>query len=135
MRRFTIYLLLLLQGACTSGSLLRDKDYEFSQAAYSQGEMKGAIEEFPEKEQSGFITTIEKSWLKFWANEPQAEELIHIAKSIDERKVIKVSREAKTFFLRESADGYIPSEHEVVILHLLASLSFSEKGQWEAARV
>lgn len=121
--------------ACSSTQIIRDSEYRYSEAAFKFSNPKKALEEFPQKEKDGFVTSIEKSWLGFWADEKDFQNLLYQSQTLDSRQYISLSREAEYFFFNESEEGYIPAEHEVIVMHLLTSMYFMRNGQWEEARV
>jgi hypothetical protein len=125
----------LLLTACTSSQVIRDSDYKFSEAAFKAGVPEKALEEFPKKEEGGFVTSIEKSWLGFWADKNDQKDLLKQAHTLDERKYTSLSRETEYFFFNESEEGYIPAEHEVIVMHLISAMHFMRSQQWDEARV
>ena len=138
MRALLAILLLPLLTACTSSTILRDKDYQIPLNAFKAGETKAAIENFPKLEDGGFITTVEKSWLGVWNGSVGDEQLKQIekqTKTFDERKFVSVTREAGVFLTQESEEGYVPAEYEVVVLHLTAAMAYMQLGKWEDAEV
>lgn len=120
---------------CSTRQIIRDSEYRHSMAAFGSGDIDQALQRFPAKEPSGFVTSIEKSWLSLWNDEKKHEALSKQASTLDDRKFTSVSREAKYFFYSESEDGYIPAEHEIIILHLINAMYFMRNDQWEQARV
>lgn len=91
---------------------------------FRNGNYEEALQELPKKETGGFITTLEKNWIGFWDGRSNPEALKKLSHSFDQRKYISVSREASYFFFQESEEGYIPAEHEMVVLHLVTAMSF-----------
>nr|BFD58605.1 hypothetical protein CKG001_07120 [Bdellovibrio sp. CKG001] len=124
-----------LLSACSSKQIIRDSEYTLSEAAFRSGDINQALDRFPQKEQHGFVTSIEKAWLGLWNGESENSDLLKQAKTLDERNFTSVSREAQYFFYSESEDGYIPAEHEVIIMHLLSSMYFLRSEKWTEARV
>lgn len=124
-----------LLGACTSETILRDQDYRPTVEAYERTDLKEALRQFPKKEEKGFITTLEKSWLRFWEGPADPAPLMEVSRHLDERQVTSISGEAKTFLLQETEDGYVPGEHEVVIHHLVTAQILAEQQNWDPARV
>lgn len=132
---FLALFVLIFVNACTTKKIIRDWEYQDSQAAFKGAEPARALEYFPQKEKHGFVTSIEKAWLGLWAEENKSADLIEQAETLDARKFTSVSREAEYFFYSESEDGYIPAEHEIIVMHLLSSMYFMQTAQWEPARV
>jgi hypothetical protein len=130
-----LFLFGFLLSACATSPKILSVDYEDSTIAFKHGLIANAINEFPEGEAGGFITSVEKSWLNFWNGFYFVEDLQSQVKTFESRKFISISREAKYFFFQESEDGYIPSEHEVVILHLLLAMNQMKLENWEFAKV
>lgn len=126
---------LLLLSACTSKKIIRDYEYVYTVNAARNGNFEKALSEFPKKEKNGFITTVEKNWLGFWVNDVNLNLLQKQTKTFDERKYISISKEAEYFFYQESEDGYIPAEHEVIILHLLNAQIYLTQNKVESAQV
>jgi len=128
-------LLLLLQAACASQKIIRDHQYQEAAEAYQMRDLPRTLEKFPEGESKGFITSIEKSWINLWRQEYDIKPLQKQIDTFDERKFTSISREAGYFFTQESEEGYIPAEHEVVVLHLISATQFHQKGKTEKAQV
>lgn len=127
--------LCLGQIGCASRTIIRDHHYQLASEAYQQQDVPRALERFPEGESGGFITSIEKSWLNLWQGRYDTKPLQKQVATFDERNFTSISREAGYFFTQESEEGYIPAEHEVVILHLISATQFHQVGQDEAAKV
>lgn len=134
-RTFLLFIFTALQVACTSGEILRDKDYEKSIVSFKQSDFESARRDFPEGEKGGFITTIEKSWIGLWDKKFDSKPLLKHTDAFDPRQVTRVTREAGVFLMGESEEGYLPSEAEVAVLHLLAAAHLLEEGNRESARV
>jgi hypothetical protein len=94
-----------------------------------------ALNSFPDKEQDQFITTVEKAWLQLLQNSPKPEVLTALSDDLENRKTVFVTKEAQKFFFKESNGSYMPAEHEVIFLHILAGLSFAKKNMPKEARV
>lgn len=124
-----------VQAACSSTRIIRDDEYHTSQKYFEDKNFSSALDAFPRKEKNGFITTLEKNWIRLWDRQANSEELRKISLDLDERKVVKVSQEASTFFLRETEEGYFPSEHEVIILHLVTAMAFLDQSDFKTARI
>lgn len=127
--------LLALQTACASSKIIRDHQYQRAAEAYTQQDLPRTIERFPEGEKNGFIPSVEKSWINLWQGEYNTKPLQKQIETFDERKFTSISREAGYFFTQESEEGYIPAEHEVVILHLISATQFHQLGNTEGAQV
>lgn len=126
--------------SCVNKTLIRDSEYQPVYHALRTRESKEALNIFPTKERNGFITTFEKSWIKFWTGEEQLREdevdaVQKLSDQIENRKFISISHEASVFLVGESEDGYIPSEHEIVSLHLFLSMIYLNKGNRDSAHV
>lgn len=130
---YTLFSLLLF--SCASQNLIKDSEYATSHALYKQSEFEKSVEKFPTKENNGFITSVEKAWISFWNKKGDNSQLEKQIKSIDERQYISISQEAEFFFFNETADGYIPSEHEVIALHLINSMIYMQQLKWDDAAV
>ncbi|WP_413613182.1 hypothetical protein [Bdellovibrio sp. HCB-110] len=128
-------LLTLITTACSTKQIIRDSEYKYSEAAFKSGDIPQALERFPTKERHGFVTSIEKSWLALWDGEKDNKDLMRQSKTLDERKFTSVTREAKYFFYNESEDGYIPAEHEIIVMHLMNAMYFMRNEKWDEARV
>jgi hypothetical protein len=136
-RAFVLVAMFVLNG-CASTEILRDKDYQYSVNAFRGGNPEKALEVFPKKEKGGFITSVEKTWLGFWLGKSEKAEVDALAKqsrTFDDRKFVSLTREAQIFLTQESEEGYVPSEHEVVILHLVAAMNYMSLEKWEDAEV
>jgi hypothetical protein len=138
MKKYFLYFVALnfSLSACTSQTLIRNKDYSDSVLAFKSGQPEDALQFFPKQEDGGFITTIEKSWLRLWTHKSEdPKKLLQLSQSLDERNFTRISRETEYFFYSETEEGYIPAEHEVIILHLLAATYFIKEEKWDSARV
>lgn len=125
----------MLSSACSTRQIIRNSEYSLSEGSWRAGDIPQALERFPKKEENGFVTSVEKSWLSFWVGEQKHDELVRQAKNLDARNFISVSREAQYFFYSESEDGYIPAEHEVIVMHLINAMYFLRNEKWSEARV
>jgi hypothetical protein len=128
-------LFLLLLSACSTSQIIRDSEYKYSEAAFKFSDPEKALAEFPKKESGGFVTSIEKSWLGFWAGKTDQKDLLKQTRTLDDRTYTSLSRETEFFFFGESEDGYIPAEHEVIVMHLISAMYFMCNNQWVEARV
>ncbi|MGE0762949.1 MAG: hypothetical protein AB7N80_06700 [Bdellovibrionales bacterium] len=132
----TLFLFTLLTCGCASTGLLSAKDYEPSRAQLKKGQPQMALAEFPQKrEVGGFLTTVETGYLNLLGATPKPEPMVKISDELEKREVIYVSKELGHFFYQESEDGYLPAEHEVIWLHLVAGLSYAAQQKREPARV
>lgn len=120
---------------CSSRRVIRDSEYKYSESAFKAGDPAQALELFPTKEKGGFVTSIEKAWLSLWNNEKNHDDLLKQSKTLDDRNYTSILRETEYFFYSESEDGYIPAEHEVIVMHLINAMYFMQNAQWEEARV
>lgn len=136
-RNWTLLPLLmgLLLGCASNSRLVADQDYDLAARHLKKNEIERALESFPEKEKNGFITTLERAWLGLWNRQFSPVHLGPIIQSIDARKQVSLSREARGFFFSQTEDGYIPGEHEIIVLHLVAAMQFLRLENWEAAKV
>lgn len=128
-------LLTLLSFSCANKELIRDKDYSDSYALFKQSEFEKALEKFPKKEENGFITDLEKAWITLWNKKGDNSGLEKQIKSIDQRQYISISQETEFFFFNETSDGYIPSEHEVISMHLINAMIYMQQQKWDDAAV
>lgn len=124
-----------LQSACVSNSIIRDKQYTPAVEAYQRGDIKDAKEKFPTGEKAGFIPSVEKSWLDVWESKWDPKPIQKQVSTFDERKYTSLTREAGYFLFQESEEGYVPAEHEIVVLHLLSAVHFHQQGKKEDAEV
>lgn len=124
-----------LQTACVSSQIIRDKEYLPAVEAYQRGDVKDARSLFPEGEQNGFIPSVEKSWLNIWQEDWNPKDLQTQVNTFDQRKYTSLTREAGYFLFQESEEGYVPAEHEIVVLHLLSAIHFHQNGKTEEAHV
>jgi hypothetical protein len=134
--KFVFLALLTVFGfSCANRTLIKDSDYSDSYALYRQSEFSAALTKFPTKEKDGFITSVEKSWISLWNKTGDNSLLETQIKSLDRRQYTSISRETEYFFFNESPDGYIPSEHEVVALHLINAMIYMQQQKWNEAEV
>ncbi|MGZ3744515.1 MAG: hypothetical protein ACXWRE_13775 [Pseudobdellovibrionaceae bacterium] len=135
MKNFVWLLLPLFLSACSTSQIIHDSEYKYSEAAFKFSDPEKALTEFPKKEEGGFVTSIEKSWLGLWADKTNQKDLLRQTRTLDARNYISLSREAEYFFFAENEDGYIPAEHEVIVMHLISSMYFLRNNQRNEARV
>ena len=135
MKNLSLFVLACGLAGCSSQKILKDQDYLYSLNAYRSGDTEKALEEFPKKERGGFITSVEKSWIQIWDDKPEVEALQKQVKTFEDRKFTSVTREAQYFLFQESEEGYVPSEHEVITLHLISAMAFMRLNRWEEAEV
>lgn len=130
--RALVCLLAAFSHACTTlspASFATRDDYRASMAALREGDPGAALADFPTEEPGGFVTQVERGWLSLLAGKPDPTPLVQLGRDLEARKTFYVSKEAKAFFYVEAHDGYFPSEHEAVVLHLVTAMAFAAKGQ------
>ena len=129
----------LFSASCANKTLIRDSEYQPVYRTLENHNPDEALLVFPKKEDDGFITTFEKNWIKFWSEEKLSDEDVKktqaLSTQIDQRKFVSISNEASIFLVGESEDGYIPSEHEIISLHLFLSMIYLDRKNIEAAHV
>jgi hypothetical protein len=135
MKFLVLIVLTLFTFSCATNQLIQDKEYSNSLALYKQSEFENAALQFPEKEKNGFITSVEKAWLSLWNKKGDNSKLESQIKSLDQRQYTSLSKEADFFFFNETADGYIPAEHEVISMHLINSMIYMQQKKWTDAEV
>lgn len=133
--RLVLGLALWTNTACSTSQIIRNSEYANSEASYRSGDVPQAVRRFPKKEDGGFVTSIEKSWLLFWLGESDNTNLMKQVSTLDSRRYTSISREAQYFFYNESEDGYIPAEHEIIVMHMLNAMLYMRQENWTAARV
>ncbi len=119
----------------TKANLNKRTDYAFSSFYLWQGNPESAREVLPPKEDGGFIKTLETAWLNLLAGKADTTDLQKIGDYLESRKTFRIRREAKSFFYKETPDTYFPSEHEVIMTHLVLGFSYLQKSNVPAARV
>lgn len=129
----------LFFASCANKTLIRDSEYQPVYQSLEKNYPDEALLVFPQKEDNGFITTFEKSWIKFWSGEKFSENDIQkvqaLSDQIDQRKFVSISNEASVFLVGESEDGYIPSEHEIISLHLFLAMLYLDENKTDPAHV
>lgn len=121
---------------CSTHTLLVKKDYEKSQASFTQGNADDALLNFPRHAERGnFITSMEKAYLNLIQGKPYIAPLQEQVEVLENRVRYHVSREAKTFFYLQTPEDYYASEHEIIWLHFLLSWGYSQQGKFEKACV
>lgn len=140
LKLFLLALSCLFAASCANKTLIRDSEYNSVYHALSQKNANEALLTFPEKERAGFITTFEKAWIKFWTDKEKftAEDIQvvqNLSDQIEKRKFVSISHEASVFLVGETEDGYIPSEHEIISLHLFLAMLYLDTGNRDAAHV
>ena len=129
---------ILMLSSCTTltkANLNKRTDYAFSSYYLWQGSPSSAREALPLKEDGGFIKTLETAWLNLLAGQAETNELQKIGDDLESRKTFRIRREAKSFFYKETPDTYFPSEHEVIMTHLVLGFSYLQQSNYIAARV
>lgn len=121
--------------SCATHQLIKDKEYSESEVLFKQSAFNRSLQSFPFKENNGFITSVEKAWITLWDKKGENSQLEYQIKSLDQRQYTSISKEAEYFFFNETEDGYIPSEHEVVALHLINSMIYMQQQKWTDAEV
>ncbi len=132
MRNIILIWFLLINCGTT---LLTKQDYRFTRTALEKKDFETAVKLFPAEEKNGFITSMEKAYLKLIQGKPEIDELIRYAEKIEKRVRFSASREIKTFFYVETPEGYYASEHEIIWLHMLLSWGYSLRGEYDKAYV
>ncbi len=141
MVRLCLYLITcLFFASCANKTLIRDSEYQPVYQALQKQNASEALLNFPDKEQSGFITTFEKAWIQFWTSSEKFSDLDiqviqNLSDEIEKRKFVSISHEATVFLVGESEDGYIPSEHEIISLHLFLAMLYLDKNKIDPAHV
>jgi hypothetical protein len=138
-KRFLLVSLAVFAFSCANKSLIRDHEYNLVYHALSDKNPQQALQLFPTKESGGFITSFEKAWIRFWDGEKFSDEQVKniqkLSDQIEMRKFTRVSYETAVFFVGETEDGYIPSEHEIISLHLFLAMIYLDRQQYESAHV
>ncbi len=123
--------LALLCSGCSQNGLLAKPDYQKSREDLARGEVDQALLDFPRgKEESDFITTMEKGYLSLIEGKPELKGLQQQDAILEKRVRYHVSREARTFFYVQTPEDYYASEHEVIWLHFLLSWGYSLQGKF-----
>lgn len=140
MVRICLYLFAcLFLASCANKTLIRDSEYQPVYSTLEKNYPDEALLVFPQKEENGFITTFEKAWIKFWSGEKFSESDIKkvqaLSDQIEKRKFVSISYEASVFLVGESEDGYIPSEHEIISLHLFLAMLYLDQNNTDPAHV
>jgi len=133
LRLIVIIALTLFLASCKT--FLSKDDYIKSTGLLREMKYKEALNEMPLGEGGTFIITMEKTFLKLLAGNPDIDELQAYVADFDTRIRFKVSRELKSFFYLETPEGYYASEHEIIWLHILLSWGYSLRKEYEKARV
>lgn len=139
--------------ACSHGQLIQDREYRNSEKLFASHQYDHVLFAYPQwKEKNGFITSFEKIWISFWQDHQfisttplsetqqaharvRIQELLHLVAQIEERKIIKISTETAVFLMGEAEDGYIPSEHEILILYLFTAMNYIDVQSPQEARI
>ena len=120
--------------------MIRDTEYQPVYHALQTQKGSEALLSFPDKEQNGFITTFEKAWIQFWTSSEKFSDsdikvIQDLSDEIEKRKFVSISHEATVFLVGESEDGYIPSEHEIISLHLFLAMLYLDINKPDPAHV
>lgn len=129
------FIFTLTQVACASHEIIRDREYTPAVEAYQRTEPAAALEVFPVGEHQGFITAVEKGWLSQWAEIWDETWMQKQVGTFDQRNFTSITREAGIFLFQESEEGYVPSEHEVIVLHLVSAVHYAKKDRLDDAKV
>ncbi|MES2802231.1 MAG: hypothetical protein V4654_07045 [Bdellovibrionota bacterium] len=129
----------LFLASCANKTLIRDSEYQPVYSTLQKNYPDEALLVFPRKEENGFITTFEKAWIKFWSGEKfsatDVKKVQVLSDQIEQRKFVSISYEASVFLVGESEDGYIPSEHEIISLHLFLAMLYLDQNAIDPAHV
>ena len=110
MKKIQHYLLfilgILLITNCTSKELLLKEDYESSLYLHQSGKTAEVLKEFPKGEVGAFITTLEKTYLNLLQGNSDIKALAKQAIFIEKRFRFQASKELKSVFFAETAEGY-----------------------------
>lgn len=140
-RKYFIFLfsfgVLFFQTGCAGTKALNQKqDYQRTTHYLRDAEYKMALASYPKKEQKGFITLTELSWLRLLNGESSSfQEIAQMGDQLPEKETVFISQEASHFFYQRTDEGYFPAEHEVIVFHLIAAMSFLQQKNKEAAFV
>lgn len=122
MQRLWVILSVVLALGVSSGcksTYLKAGDYQSSITALSSNSPAHALASFPSRETGRFITDMEKAYLNILQGKPEIDDLQRHALNIDNRMRYEVSESIKAFFYAQTPEGYYPSEHEIILAHLL----------------
>ena len=138
--RFLALCLVILQittgcSHLTKQDLSSSGDYKPSLVEHYSGDSLQAIEKFPRKENGGFVTSVEKLWLNLINKTPDMGDAIDVSADLSDRTTLSVSKETKSYFYKESEDGYYPAEHEAILLHILSGYTFAAEGMRKEATI
>lgn len=138
--RFLALCLVILQittgcSHLTKQDLSSSGDYKPSLVEHYSGDSLQAIEKFPRKENGGFVTSVEKLWLNLINKTPDMGDAIDVSADLSERTTLSVSKETRSYFYKESEDGYYPAEHEAILLHILSGYTFAAEGKRKEATI
>lgn len=120
---FTVLIVVLSTG-CKS-AYLNAGSYHSSIVALSTNSPERALAVFPGGEKGTFITDMEKAYLSILQGKPEIDVLRKRAAALDNRMRYEVSKEIKAFFYAETPEGYYPSEHEIMWMHLLLGWGYA----------
>ena len=119
----------------TRQDLSTSEDYAPSLKSHYNGETQLSVLKLPEKESGGFVSSVEKLWLNLINKTPDLGDAKEVGSALSERTTLSISREAKSYFYKESEDGYFPAEHEAILLHILSGFTFAAQGKRREATI
>lgn len=119
----------------TKDNLASNSDYKPAVRAHFLSRHDEAIRQLPEKEEGGFVTSVEKLWLNLINRTPDLGAAVKTGATLEDRTTLRVSREAKSYFYQEAEDGYFPAEHEAILLHILTGFTFAVEGRRDEATI
>ena len=133
------FLIVLAWAICLStgcqSTYLTAAHYRASVSALSSNSPQQALAQFPTGENGRFITDMEKVYLNILQGNPEIDVLREHAVSIDRRARYEVSEDLKAFFYADTPEGYYPSEHEIIWMHILLGWGYAMRGDMASARV
>jgi len=119
----------------TKQDLSTSEDYKPTLKSHYSGETQLAVQQFPGKESGGFVTSVEKLWLNLINKTPDMGDATKVGAALAERTTLSISNEAKSYFYKETEDGYFPAEHEAILLHILSGFTFAAEGKRQEATI
>ncbi|PJZ71445.1 hypothetical protein CH373_02810 [Leptospira perolatii] len=130
-----ITLVLILGFYLSCGELLIREDYHSSQLKWREPNPKAALAEFPSGERGSFITTLEKSTLRFFSGDMDFSDLKRQAERSKTKLRFTSNRDSKSFFYMESPEGYYASEAEIIYMHILLGLFYAKSSDLNSAKI
>lgn len=140
MKILFLFVLVFGLSACVSSRINEKADYRDVYKNLEKEDSAKALSMYPKKENSHFITKVEKSYLELLNTlespvSKNTKELLEDSRSIILNDKTSVSNELNQLLFVETNEGYYPGDHEIFWAHWLLALHLIKQHDVQGARV